>query len=150
MCNIVYLSTDSPDDLTAHNHDLIRFDKHYDHPADERVLPLLTLPYRWYVGSKSECSCTFRHWLTVNGSPSFGAPEDWYPEDEDEIEATKMLYRIIERLLSAGHSVECIDSWDGEDLDAIQDLDVCLGDVPIDAFRLFEGHRFRFTLHRTP
>lgn len=39
----------------------------------------------------------------------FGEPVDWYPEDEDELRATTELYRVIARLVSAGHQVDCLD-----------------------------------------
>ena len=90
MCNVVYLSTDGEEDLSIHNNELVRFEKKQDLSADP-ALRLLTFPHRWYLGSKTGCSCTFRHWLGVNGSPCFGHPEDWYPEDVDEIQATKIL-----------------------------------------------------------
>lgn len=143
MCNLVYLATDSDEDLSVRDNELIRFERQ-EETVSEPVAALLELPHRWFVGSRSGCSCTFRHWMAFNGPPCFGDPEDWCPEEDDKVEATRMLYRTIECLLSLGRRVELLNSWNGEDADRIRDLEVCLDQVPITAFRLFEGYRFRF------
>jgi hypothetical protein len=146
MCNLVYVATDSDEDLTRHDSVHLHFLKEPGDPA----LAALTLPHRWFVGSRTGCSCGFRHWASVNPHPAFWAPEDWYPEDGEDLASTQALYRIIEGLVSAGHRVECLDTWNGEDLDSIREQEVHLGDVPIAAFRLFEGYRFRFEARAAP
>ena len=63
---------------------------------------LLSLPFlsaalkRRHVGSKSGCSCTFRHLYSIE--LGFGEPVDWYPEEPDAIEATIQLASTIRRL----------------------------------------------------
>lgn len=140
MCYTIYLSTDSPADLCVHNTELVRFDI-CDNKIDDPVVKLLEFPQRWYVGSKSECSCTFRHLLSVD--LGFGEPVDWYPEEQDALQATRELYEVISSLLSSGYKVDCIDKWEGAEPNDIQTLDVSLDDVSSKTFRLFENHRFR-------
>jgi hypothetical protein len=87
MCYAVYISTDSTEDLSKRNSELVRFEKVTDPNADP-CTRLLDLPNQWYVGSKTGCSCTFRHLMSVK--LGFGEPEDWYPEEQDDVDATKV------------------------------------------------------------
>jgi len=141
MCYAVYLSTDSSTDLTLHNTDFVRFEQ-IDGGHDDPVVQLLGSEHRWFVGSKSVCSCTFRH--RMSDGLSFGEPEDWYPEEQDALDATGELYAVIATLLTAGHVVDCIDRWEGAEPDSIRTIIVSLDDVPKAAFLLFEDHRFVF------
>jgi len=68
---------------------------------------------------------------------------EWYPEEQDELEATRELYATLASLLSSGHHVDLLDRWSGALPEDITTLDVLLGDVPENAFRLFENHKFR-------
>ena len=140
MCYALYLSTDSLEDLTRCNSELIKF-KRLDEAENEYLNNFSNLQ-RWYVGSKSECSCTFRHLLSVE--LGFDEPVDWYPEDEDELRATVELYRVIARLVSEGHQVDCLDLWAGADLQALSEQVVNLETVSEQAFRLFENYHFVF------
>lgn len=142
MCYSLYLSTDSSADLTCYNSDLLKF-KRLD-AAENADLIILRHRQRWYVGSKSECSCTFRHLVSVE--LGFGEPVAWNPEDADELRATAELYRVIARLVSAGHQVDCLDIWAGADLEAISEQVVNLDAVSETAFRLFENYHFVFVL----
>jgi hypothetical protein len=142
MCYTVYLSTGSPADLRRHDTELLRFEKLVDHSGDP-VAGLLEFQHRWKVGSISGCGCTFRHLTSVE--LGFGEPVDWYPEDADELEATRRLYAVISLLAEGGHGVDCIDRWEGADADDIKTLVVSLDAVSRDAFRLFENYRFRFS-----
>lgn len=140
MCYVVYISTTSDDDLRVYNSELLRFaplDASNGHPCTA----LLENPNRWYVGSKSHCSCTFRH--LVETELGFGEPEDWFPEEPDDIEATKQLYAVLRQLVASGHRLDCADVWYDATPDAIKTIDVSIGDVPVTAFRLFENCRFR-------
>ncbi|MDZ4860115.1 MAG: hypothetical protein SGI88_14145 [Candidatus Hydrogenedentes bacterium] len=139
MCYSLYLSTNSDANLAQYNSELIRFG-----PLGERdyaYADLLAYPNRWYVGSKSVCSCAFRHAEETLG---FGAPEDWFEEEDDDIAATKELYTVIKTLMSSGHKVDCVDTWEGVCPTQINFLEIQLADVPADAFRLFENYRFTF------
>ncbi len=139
---MLYLSTTSPEDLVLHNSDLINFQRL--EIIDDARLVVLKNQEKWFVGSKSGCSCTFRHLSSV--SLGFEEPQDWYPEDEDELNATAELYRVIARLTAAGHQVDCLDIWLGEDEAVIKTEKVNLNRVSEKAFRLFENYHFVFDL----
>jgi hypothetical protein len=143
MCYSLYLSTDSPVDLRVYSTDLVRFQEaeDYEYKATS-IIDLLGYPNRWFVGSKSGCSCTFRHLMSTE--PGFGAPEDWYPEGQVDLDATQQLYDLILSLLASDHRLDCIDIWAGAQPKDIKTLPVSLDAVPRQAFRLFENYRFIF------
>ena len=140
MCYSVYISTDSDEDLSLCNSELLRFER----LAAGGGVPyetLLGFANQWYVGSKSHCSCTFRHLYSVE--LGFGEPVDWYPEEQDELAATALLYGVLSGLLSAGAHVDLIDVWAGTEVEEVVTLDVSLSAIPAAAFRLFENHKFQ-------
>ena len=140
MCNILYVSTDSPADLTARNTDLVRFERVTDFEPCPYDL-LLAYSCKWYVGSKSGCSCTFRR----QGSPCdlwFGEPEEWFDEDQDELDATRELYAALVSLLDGRYRVDLVYAWEGTPPADIVTIEVSFDDVSECAFRLFENHRF--------
>ena len=139
MCYAVYLSTTSKDDLTKFNSDLVRLERA---KTEEEDASALLYPQRWYVGSKSGCSCTFRHLTSTE--LGFGEPVDWAPEEEDEILATAELYRVIRRIISEEHSVDLLNLWVGMERGEITTMDVDFNSIPEKAFRLFENHHFVF------
>ena len=144
MCHMVYVSTDSPDDLSARSSDLVRFEI----PAAGRQSPcprILKHEHKWFVGSISGCSCTFRHLIRESLTIGFGAPEAWFPEAPDAIEATKRLYAILKDMVQRGYQVELLDCWSGDENKEASTLDVSLSQVPADRFRMFEGHLFTLT-----
>ncbi len=141
MCYMVYMSTDCDDDLSSKSSDLVRFGK----PSVKTYSPcppVLRHEHKWFIGSKSECSCTFRHLCRESVELGFGTPEDWYPEKPDEINATRELYEILKDIVKRSHRVEVLDCWSGEEAQAAEHLDVSLAQVPVDHFRLFEGYLF--------
>lgn len=140
MCYFLYLSTSSRKDLTRWDSELLSFRRFTGDEPD--TVGLLRYPEKWYVGSKSGCSCTFRHLLSVE--LGFSEPVDWYPEDEDKVRATAELYRVIDRLLAQGHQVDCLDVWTGAQKGDIKELVVNLQEVSESAFRLFENYHFVF------
>jgi hypothetical protein len=140
MCYGTYISTNSPENLTVRNSEILRLEKVGD-PNLDPCIYLLDFPNRWYVGSKSVCSCTFRHLYSVE--LGFGEPEDWYPEEKDEIDATRELYAVLTSLLIAGYHVDLLDRWEGAQPEEIKVLDVSLDDVSEKAFRMFENYKFR-------
>ena len=75
MCYGVYISTDSPENLAERNSALVRFEKVTDVDAAP-CIGVLDFPNQWCVGSKSGCSCTFRHLYSIE--LGFGEPESWY------------------------------------------------------------------------
>jgi len=149
MCHMLYLATDCPDDLWCKNSDLVRFEKlsserfgrQLSEPSS-RSPRMLTHEHQWFVGSKSGYSCTFRHLIRESVSLGFGAPEHWFPEEQDAIAATHQLYTILAAIIERGHHVELLDCWNGDEDKEVTRLDVSLTDVTIDDFRLFEGHLF--------
>jgi hypothetical protein len=142
MCYLVYLSTDSAEDLLRRNSEWVRFRpvKEADRPHDT----LLKNPNKWYVGSKSGCSCAFRHLYDEDPRVDFREPEDWSPEEEDAVKATIELYRVIAALRAGGHQVDCLDLWCDTPLDQIREKMVNLNTVPEKAFRLLEMCHFVF------
>ena len=141
MCYLVYLSTDFEGDLSQHNSALISFEKDFAN-CEPEVIGLLRYKNFWYVGSKSGCSCTFRHLLSVE--LGFGEPVDWYEEQADEIEATKIFYDVIANLISSGNKVDCISIWAGTKKSQIKQLEVNISSISRDAYRFFENHHFAF------
>jgi hypothetical protein len=75
----------------------------------------------------------------------FGEPEAWYPEEADNIEATRRLYDILKGMVQRGFQVELLDCWSGdEDRDALR-MDASLSRISRDQFRMFEGYLFTLT-----
>lgn len=141
MCYVLLLSTTSDADLTIHNNKLVRFSHELPQIAAVHALQYAN---RWYIGSQSGCSCSFRHLYSVE--LGFGEPVDWYPEEPEEIDATLQLIHIIRTLVVRGHGVDCIDVWEHQDMHPVAPdaLDVDLGVVKDSAFRFFENHHFTF------
>jgi hypothetical protein len=75
---------------------------------------------------------------------------DWYPEEQDELNATRELYTTLTSLLSAGYQVDLVNLWHGAQPTDITTIAVSLGEVSEKAFRLFENHKFRLHPRRTP
>ena len=144
MCYMLLIGTDSPEELSVHNDRLVSFSRELPGLPEES---LLTLPYKWYLGSVHGCSCGFRHLCTESVSLGFGEPEDWYPEEPENIEATLKVIAIIRTLVGQGANVECIDAWchTRDSPRVTTTIDVNLAGVADGAFRFFEDHRFVFT-----
>ena len=142
MCYTLYISTDSNKDLQSNNSALVQF-KRIDASEEDVMTAMLNLENKWFVGSATNCSCTFRHLYSTG--LGFGEPQDWYPEETDEVEATKKLYKVISDLLDDGSKVECLDVWTGAKPADISILEVQLDTVSEKEFRLFENHLLRFT-----
>ncbi len=95
------------------------------------------------------CSCDFRHQITDNFDgrffePEFMSPQDWFPEEPDVLESTRLLYDRLLALLTDGFQVDLIDCWNDED-SQLRETDVDLRLVERSAFRMFEGYCMRFT-----
>jgi hypothetical protein len=142
MCYVLLLSTTSDEDLARLNTELVRFERELPAIAD---VAKLRHPHRWYVGSKSGCSCTFRHALDAN--IGFGEPEDWCPEEPDNLAATLFLMAVIRRLVESGESLDCVNAWHHQAPApaAETSLDVDLSKITDREFRFFENHCFSFT-----
>ena len=144
MCYVTLLSTTSANDLAAHNSKLVTYSRALPGVPEEKYLRHAN---KWYLGSKSGCSCDFRHLYVGSVSLGFGEPEEWYPENPEDIEATRQVISLIRKLVSAGAEVECVDAWaHGQDEaePLAGDQEVNLAEVGDAQFRFFEGHRFAF------
>ncbi|UCD43085.1 MAG: hypothetical protein JSV69_05685 [Chloroflexota bacterium] len=140
MCYSIYLSTDSNKDLSNENNDLLHFKQ------EEIKVPIQSIlknEHQWYLGSKSICSCTFRHLHSIE--LGFSEPVDWYPEDDDEIAATLSFIEIARQIVEQGHQLDCIDIWEGTAEADIKELRIDLNDLRDDEFRFFENYHFIFT-----
>ncbi len=142
MCYQVILSTTSKEDLSSYNGDLIRFSIELPEIPETSLLKYL---HKWYLGSQSECSCTFRH--TRADSLGFGEPEDWYPESTEAVEATLKVVEIFRELVSQGNQLDCVDVWEHEDMYPAKagDMEVDLSKIKNSEFRFFENYYFNFT-----
>ena len=139
MCYSIYLSTDSSQDLSGENSELLHFQK--DSVA-EPFRSMLRNEHQWYVGSETGCSCTFRHLFSIE--LGFSEPVDWYEEDEIEIAATLSFIKIIRQLVDSGQKVDCIDVWNDAAQDHIIEQIVNLKKTDDEQFRFFENHHFVF------
>jgi hypothetical protein len=94
VCYSIFLSTDSSRDHSAENCELLEFKPE---SIEQPIRSILRHEHRWYVGSISRCSCTFRHLSSTD--LGFGEPVDWYPEAEGELAATQSFIKIVRQLL---------------------------------------------------
>lgn len=139
MCYSIYLSTDADLDLSKNNSDLVHFIKE---SVPQRYRSLLKFPNQWFVGSKSICSCTFRHLHSIE--LGFWKPQNWYPEDEQAIEATLIFIKIVREVVNKGYQVDCIDIWEADSQSDIFQFIVNLDHIRDDQFRFYENHHFIF------
>ena len=87
------VSTTSDLNLTKFNTDDVVFDRAMPGVPEEQ---LLKYKNKWYLGSSQGCSCGFRHLMTSNFEDlGFAEPEDRFPEDQDDIEATLKVVNIF-------------------------------------------------------
>jgi hypothetical protein len=139
MCYSVYLSTNNPTDLAKYNTELATFQRISE--SDENPFTaMLKNPNKWYVGSKSGCSCTFRHLTSTE--LGFGEPVDWYPEEQENISATKELFRLISMLFAGGYCADIMSTWEGSEQADIAEMNIDLSRLNESTFRLFENHHF--------
>ncbi len=74
----------------------------------------------------------------------FCPPEDWDPEEEDNVLSTGAIYDAFLLLVTEGHKVDIVDTWANDPMDGIKTIVVSLSEVGRDGFRFFEGYRFVF------
>lgn len=144
MCYMTVLSTSSPLDLSQFDTSLVKFSKQLPGIPEE---VFLQHQHHWYLVSQHQCSCGFRHLDRGNEDILFSAPVDWWPEEPEDLEATKHVVRIFKNLSQQGEKLDCVDAWVGNEreepsLDGT--LVVNLAEVKDDCFRFSSGHRFEF------
>lgn len=148
MCFHVYLSTDSDEDLSRENSELVYFEKESIYfekdTIKESIVSMLEYNNKWYVGSKSGCSCTFRHLLSYDIDFGFSKPVDWYEEDEEDIAATLLFIKIVRNIIDRGNMVDCINIWTAANKEDILEKTINLKRIADNEFRFFENHHFRF------
>ncbi len=141
MCYQVFLSTDTNEDLSVNDCDLVKFSKDFPFKLSEGTLKYENL---WHVQSEAVCSCSFRHLSSTE--LGFGEPEDWYPEEDEFIEATEKFTQIIRAMLKRNIKVDCVDIWQDDTLklNELPSMDVDLSTIKDTEFRFFENYYFKF------
>jgi hypothetical protein len=158
LCNCVYISTDSPKDLSGVLGERLELTKVVESDGWDPSYKILQFENVYCAGDVlGGCSCHFRHlinasYIDQDGGTgwtdfTFASPEEesWREEDEVDIENTQKLYNVILQLVSEGHKVDLVDCWNGDDYSQIETRHVQLSEVSRDAFRLFEYCRFEFS-----
>src|SRR5262245_2689910 len=118
MCYALLLSTTSSDDLSQLNTDAVKFNAIPERLSSNHLL----YPHKWYIGSRTGCSCSFRH--LYGPEFEFGVPEDWFPEEQSDIEATLQFIRLIRSLITKSEKVDCIDLWESDEIEPLPPIPV--------------------------
>ncbi|OHB76399.1 MAG: hypothetical protein A2Z25_18050 [Planctomycetes bacterium RBG_16_55_9] len=142
MCYFLYLSTDDNTDLTAHNSELVRFDRNLDQ-GEEVPLDVLQFAHKWYVASKTGCSCTFRQFCSTEGG--FDVPQEWCYEEPDAIQATQQFYDVVAELIGRGKHVDCLSWWVDSPVDKIVSMNLGLTTVSKETFLFLENRHYIFS-----
>jgi hypothetical protein len=138
------LSTSVDTDLSINNNELVRFSRSLPGIPEEKYL---AHQFKWFIGSKSGCSCELRHLYVTSVELGFGEPEAWFPEEASDIEATKQIFATIRALVEDGAQVDCVDAWtqDQPNPESLKgEVTVNCSEVSDTSFRFFEMHRFTF------
>jgi len=151
MCNLIYLSTTCPDDLSIIESPHFQFQPVSLELKDVLAKQLL-YPCLWHmVDDTRACSCGFRCVPNIGPNryavPLFEEPQDWCPEDTDKVENTGAFHDWAMALLTSGEHLDLVSTWSNE-WDAGEVHDVCLGKLPRADFRFHEGTTYRFTVFR--
>lgn len=135
MCNLIVFSTTSDEDFSVlqPGHEISI--RPIDDATEQAAASKLSYTGRWVVVRYGGCSCHFRHDINGHG---FEPPEDWRPEDPDDVEATLAICRLFKRVVAEGHRLDVLDIWEG-DARTMQHLTVDLSAVPDGHFRFLEG-----------
>ncbi len=145
MCYMTIVSTTSNLDLTEFNTGDVVFDREMPGIPEEK---LLKYDNKWYLGSSQGCSCGFRHLMSENFKDlGFAKPEDWFPENQEDIDATLKVIEVFKRILSSGSNLECIDAWASDDSlepNLSGQVKVNLSKIPDAAFRFIENYQHEF------
>lgn len=138
------VSTTSAANLAEFNTPLIAFSKAL---PDLPEIQFLRYPNRWFLGSRDGCSCAFRHLDHQNEGLGFSEPAEWWPEEDENIQATHEAFDIFEKILKQGNKLDCIDTWTYDDKSEPEihgDFVVKLRSVGKKCFRFLEGKHVEF------
>jgi hypothetical protein len=128
VCYLVYFSTTSSEDLTA----VVSPHFHVRH-TDDAVAARLAHPQRYFLECRfGGCSCHFRH---ADADLGFGEPEEWYSEDEDDLEPTAAFYDLLLKLRRDGHEVDLFSIFEGTPVDELSEIRVDLAGIKRSEFR---------------
>ncbi|MNG06522.1 hypothetical protein D3C84_897700 [compost metagenome] len=78
----------------------------------------------------------------------FAEPVEWWPEEPEDIEATKQVVNSFHALLGEGAKLDCVDAWSSDekaDPQLAGEENINFSVTPVSSFRFFEGHRFEFS-----
>ncbi|MGV3617803.1 MAG: hypothetical protein ACO1SV_20960 [Fimbriimonas sp.] len=144
MCNSVFISTDSPEDLAAIASDQFIFESGQEGDRED-CKGTLRYPHIWFLSSRyGGCSCHYRHLCPESRDMGFEGRVDWYGEDEDDMIATQAVYDVLSRLVQEGYRVDAVDFWEDASRDDVRTFPVSVSEVSREAFRFWEGCRFEF------
>ncbi len=103
MCYSIYMSTTSEEDFSKNECELF-FLCPLENASDFESAKVLAHPNRWFLMCQyGGCSCHFRH---DTGQIGFGPVLDWYPEDDDDVEATQAFCETYYTGFSEGYQVD--------------------------------------------
>ena len=146
MCYNILISTTTSSDLTQFNTPLVAFSKA---PPNQSAASLLRHPNHWFLGSIYGCSCGFRHLDRDNEDLGFSEPQDWWPEEQEAIDATLEIHDIFSTLLAQGEQLDCVDCWTEDNEMEARSIhgvaDINLREIPRACFRFLGGRHMRFS-----
>ena len=146
MCYLTVLSTNSNQDLSEYNSDLVSFCSEYNKLKENNFLEYKN---KWFIARKGEsCSCGFRYVERWNiEALGFSEPEDWSPEDPEDIKATHEIVNVILQLLESGEKVDSVTSWQDEAnpmQELLGNIKINISEIGIERFRFFDDYRFDY------
>ena len=141
MSYLIYLSTDSNDDLSRHDNELFHFEPPSLWP---QYSGKLLHPNRWVLNGIFKPSNGFRVLGQEMLDLGFCAQQEWFPEDAADVLATSRFVEWLIRLLENGSKVDCACVLLGEAFVEASVLKLSLNELDGNTFRFFENHHFVF------
>ncbi|WP_250679611.1 hypothetical protein [Geomonas sp. Red32] len=140
------ISTTSQSDLAERNTTSVTFSQEIPDVIESRFL---RYPNKWFLTTPGgSCSCGFRYVERWNVDLlGFSQPQEWSPEDEDDISATRAAFEVITSIIRDGDAVDSVTAWmQDEEMshELVGDIAFDLSEIGIDRFRFFDGYRFEY------
>lgn len=146
MCQVLLISTDQWINLKEFNCEDISFTQCLPDYVPE--IYEMKFENRWYIAGypdENSCSCHFRIRPLSLG---FSKQEDWFYENEQSIQATKIAYDILKSLMDKQIKFEIIVSWTqgsiNTDVNTIHDINLDFTNVDQDKFCFIENSRMLY------